>query len=68
MSGDGHGSGLGRPREYDPNAESVKKPSPFDPSLYTIDELRQMREVMLMIARRQGLLREEDAEGVEPTF
>ena len=33
-----------------------------------IDELRQMREVMLMIARRQGLLREEDAEGVEPTF
>jgi len=27
-----------------------------------------MREVMLMIARRQGLLREEDAEGVEPTF
>jgi len=58
----------GRPREYDPNAESVKKPPPFDPSLYMIDELRQMREVMLMIARRQGLLREEDAEGVEPTF
>jgi hypothetical protein len=58
--------GANRPSQA--NAESVKKPPPFDPSLYMIDELRQMREVMLMIARRQGLLREEDAEGVEPTF
>src|ERR1700720_2388614 len=31
-------------------------PPPFDPPLYSIDELRQMREVMLMIARRQGLM------------
>jgi len=59
---------LGKPKEYDPNAEAPAKRPPFDPSLYSIDELRQMREVMLMVARRQGLLREENAEGVEPTF
>ena len=52
-------SAWGRPKEYDPNAESVKKPPPFDPSLYTIEELKQMQAVMLMIARRQGLLPEE---------
>jgi hypothetical protein len=56
----------GKPKDYDPNAESVKKPPPFDPKLYTTDELRRMQEVMTMIAVRQGLIPEEDAEGVEP--
>src|SRR5207244_12958671 len=31
----------GRPKEYDPNAETPKKAPPFDPKLYTTDELRQ---------------------------
>jgi len=45
----------GRPKEYDANAESTKNPPPpFDPSLYTTEELRRMQEVMLMIAERQG--------------
>ena len=44
----------GRPKEYDPNAEVPKKAPPFDPSLYTTEELRRMQEVMLMIAQRQG--------------
>ena len=39
---------------------------PFDPSLYTTDELRQMQAVMLMIARRQAQLPEEEDEAVEP--
>src|SRR6266478_5731245 len=56
----------GRPKEYDSNAESIKKPPPFDPSLYSTEELRQMQAVMQMIARRQGLLPEEDARGGEP--
>ena len=56
----------GRPREFDPNAETPKKAPPFDPKLYTTDELRRMQEVMTMIAVRQGLIPEEDAEGVEP--
>src|SRR5260370_22060350 len=50
----------GKPKEYDPNAEAPKKPPPFDPSLYTTDELRQMQAVMLMIARRQAQLPEEE--------
>jgi hypothetical protein len=33
-----------------------KKAPPFDPSLYTTDELRRMQEVMLMIAQRQGMM------------
>ena len=44
----------GKPKEYDPNAEAPKQAPPFDPSLYTTDELRRMQEVMLMIAERQG--------------
>src|SRR6266478_2835290 len=56
----------GRPKEYDSNAESVKKPPPFDPKLYTTEELRRMQEVMLMIARRQAQLPEEEDEAVEP--
>jgi hypothetical protein len=52
----------GRPKEYDPNAESTKKPPPpFDPSLYTTEELRRMQEVMLMIAERQGMVPPEAA-------
>src|SRR6266446_7602407 len=50
----------GRPREYDPNAEAPKRAPPFDPKLYTTDELRRMQEVMTMIAVRQGLIPEED--------
>jgi len=57
----------GRPKDYDPNAESAKKPPPFDPSLYTTEELRDMQRVMLMMARRQGLIPPEDVEAVEPT-
>src|SRR5712671_5688533 len=56
----------GRPKEYDPNAEEAKKPPPFDPKLYTTDELRQMQAVMTMIAVRQGLLPPEEGEAVEP--
>ena len=57
----------GRPKDYDPNAETPKKAPPFDPKLYTTDELRQMQAVMTMIAVRQGLLPpEEGDEAVEP--
>ena len=52
----------GRPKEYDPNAEAPKKAPPFDPKLYTTDELRRMQEVMTMIAVRQGLLPPEETE------
>jgi hypothetical protein len=54
----------GRPKEYDPNAEAPKKAPPFDPKLYTTDELRRMQEVMTMIAVRQGLLPPEEGEDV----
>jgi hypothetical protein len=56
----------GRPREYDPNAKTAKKAPPFDPALYTTDELRRMQDVMMMIAQRQGMMPEGDGEGVEP--
>ena len=57
----------GKPKDYDPNAEGVKKAPPFDPSLYSTEELRQMQAVMKMIAIRQGLLPpEEGDEAVEP--
>src|SRR5712671_7867735 len=55
----------GKPRDYDPAQEQAqKKPPPFDPKLYTTDELRRMQEVMMMIAMRQGLIPPED-EAVE---
>jgi len=54
----------GRPKEYDPNAETVKKQPPFDPSLYTLEELEQLQAVMLMMARREGLVPEEEDEAV----
>ena len=57
----------GRPRDYDPDKEAPKKAPPFDPKLYTTDELRDMQRVMLMMARRQGLIPPEDVETVEPT-
>jgi len=47
----------GKPKEYDPNAEAPKQAPPFDPSLYSTEELRRMQEVMLMIAQRQGARR-----------
>jgi hypothetical protein len=56
----------GRVKDYDPEKEAPKKAPPFDPSPYTTEELRRMQEVMMMIAVRQGLIPEEDAEGVEP--
>ena len=57
----------GKPKEYDPNAEAPKQAPPFDPSLYSTEELRRMQEVMLMIARRQGLMTlEEGDEASEP--
>jgi hypothetical protein len=44
----------------DPKAEEgQERPPPFDPSLYTTEELRRMQEVMLMIAHRHGLMPEE---------
>ena len=50
----------GRPKDYDPKSEEVQeRPPPFDPSLYTTEELRRMQEVMLMIAHRHGLMPEE---------
>jgi hypothetical protein len=49
----------GRPKDFDPNQETPKKAPPFDPKLYTTDELRRMQEVMLMIAQRQGMMPEE---------
>ena len=55
---------MGRPKEYDPNAEAPKKAPPFDPKLYTTDELRRMQDVMTMIAVRQGLLPPEEGEDV----
>src|SRR5438132_5804312 len=54
----------GKPREYDPDKEAPKKAPPFDPKLYTTEELRQMQAVMKMIAVRQGLIPPED-EAVE---
>ena len=36
----------GKPREYDPDKEAPKKAPPFDPKLYTTEELRRMQEVM----------------------
>ncbi len=38
---------------------AVRDAAPFDPKLYTTEELRRMQEVMMMIARREGLLPEE---------
>jgi hypothetical protein len=54
----------GRPKDYDPKAEEGQERPPFDPSLYSTDELRQMHDVMTMIARRQGSLPEEEGEDV----
>jgi hypothetical protein len=58
----------GKPKEYDPDKEAPKRAPPFDPSLYTTEELRRMQEVMLMIVRRQGLMPQEEGEAVEPTI
>src|SRR4029077_12942104 len=55
----------GKPKEFDPNAEAPKNRPPFDPSLYSVEELKQMQAVMLMIARREGLIPQEEDEAVE---
>jgi len=53
----------GKPRDYDPAQEQApKKAPPFDPKLYTTEELRRMQEVMLMIAVRQGMMPPEEME------
>ena len=44
----------GKPKDYDPKAEEVQERPPFDPSLYSTEELRRMQEVMLMIAQREA--------------
>jgi hypothetical protein len=50
----------GKAKDYDPDKEAP----PFDPKLYTTDELRHMQDVMAMIAVRQGLLPPEEDEAV----
>ena len=56
----------GKPRIFDPAAEETPKKRPvFDPKLYTLEELQQMQAVMLMIARREGLMPPEEDEAVE---
>jgi hypothetical protein len=55
-----------KPIDYDPKAEGPKKQPPFNPDLYTTEELRQMQAVTKMMAIRQGLLPpEEGDEAVE---
>jgi hypothetical protein len=56
----------GKPKEYDPDKEAPKQAPPFDPSLYSIEELRRMQEVMLMIAQRQGMRPPEEGAAVGP--
>jgi hypothetical protein len=51
----------GKPREYDPAADEGNKKPRFDPSLYTMEELRQLYDAMTLMARRQGLLPDEEA-------
>jgi hypothetical protein len=45
----------GKPREYDPNAEGANRKSTFE-------ELETLQAAMLMMARRQGLMSEEEGE------
>jgi hypothetical protein len=33
----------GKPKDYDPKAEEGQKRPPFDPSLYSTEELRRMQ-------------------------
>jgi hypothetical protein len=54
----------GKPKEYDPKAEEAPKKPRFDPSLYTMEELRQLYVAMTLMARRQGLLPPEEGEDV----
>jgi hypothetical protein len=57
-----------RPIDFDPAQEQAKRPPPFDPSLFTIAELKQLQAAMTLIAVRQGLLPPEAIENaVEPT-
>jgi len=51
-----------RPIDFDPAQEQAKKAPPFDPALYTSDELRQMQAAMTLIAVRQGFLPPEEME------
>jgi hypothetical protein len=52
----------GKPRDYDPTQEKAQKKPPFDPSLFTTAELRQLQAAMTLIAVRQGLLPPEEME------
>jgi hypothetical protein len=59
----------GKPRDYDPTREKAQKKPPFDLSLFTTAELRQLQAAMTLIAVRQGLLPPEAIENaVEPTI
>jgi hypothetical protein len=51
----------GRPKEYDPTAEASKRKPAFDPSAYTLGELKQLYAAMELMARKQGLMPEEEA-------
>ena len=54
----------GRPKEYDPNAEAPKKAPPFDPSLYTTEELRRGADrEMTAPPRRFGTIAKIDGRG-----
>jgi hypothetical protein len=54
----------GRPKDYDPKAdENCRKPT-FDPSLYTLEELKQLYAAMKLVALKQGLIPPEEGEDV----
>jgi hypothetical protein len=50
-----------KPIDFDPKAADGERPQKFDPSLYTFEELEQLYAAMTLMARKQGLLREEEA-------
>ena len=41
----------GKPRDYDPTQEKAQKKPPFDPSLFTTAELRQLQAAMELWAK-----------------
>jgi hypothetical protein len=52
----------GRPKDFDPKAEEGDRKPTFDPSLYTTEELEQLQAALLLMARKQGLLQQEEGE------
>ena len=45
-----------RPIDYDPKADEDQQRPPFDPKLFSTEELRRMHAMFLLIAERQGLV------------